>query len=366
MGSHSCSLSKYGVSSMVRKVKITAKESVDARTSKDQFILRQSKIQEQSNRDVETARAIFGDPKLGGVTQQEKIRTVGDLETGFQNVENVGELPRIRDPQETAERFFEARQEADRGKRDAAIKASGGTPVGGEETGLGSRPQELIGELQEKIDQPPEIQGTISEQNLEIQVKQREFFGKLFTGKASIAEIINEAKNFGTGLAITGGLAAGLTLAAPLAASAAVKAVIGSKVGASVVALSSSVGLYFIGGSLTDLNRGEIQTSRKIIGGMVEEGERIEADVRNGLDPSFAVNRLEEMANEIDKAEAGIKLATIHNAKYKFDKESLADQQDVVKAREAVRRRLRAVDNIAKLGTAALNPEALIQSIAER
>lgn len=231
------------------------------------------------------------------------------------------------------------------------------------------RIEPIIGELQEKIAQPPEIQGTLEDVRAQrvAQIEQnREFFGKLFTGKATSAEIIAEAKKFATAGAVVGGVAAGLTFAAPIAASTALKTVISSKVGASALGLAGSVGLYFVGGKLTDLDRGEIQTSKRIISGMVEEGERIEADVRNGLDSGFAVDRLEQMAVEIEKAESATKLASIYNLKYRLDDESLADQQDIIKAREAIRRRLRAVENIAITGTAALDVEALIAGLSQR
>ncbi len=151
-----------------------------------------------------------------------------------------------------------------------------------------------------------------------------------------------------------------------MVAATAVRVVIGKVVASQVGKLAIAAAGIFIGGKLTDLNRGEISTSRKIIQGMVEEGERIEADVRNGLDPGFAVDRLSTMADEIENAESAIKLATIYNIKYRLDKESLADQQSIIKAREAIRRRLRAVENIAVTGTAALNPEALLMSISQR
>ena len=346
--------------------KITAEESVKARTSKDRFILKQTKRREQINRDIETARAIFGDPKLGGVTQAEKIRTVGDLPTGFQQVESAEEIPRIRDPRETAERFFQARQESIQGVDPSTGRRTATLPseTGGVQEELGT--QELIGELQEKIDEPPELETDFKEQRATQVEQNREFAVKLFSGKATSGEIIAEAKKVAVAGAVVGGVAAGLIFAAPLVAATAVRVVIGKVVASQVGKLAIAAAGIFIGGKLTDLNRGEISTSRKIIQGMVEEGERIEADVRNGLDPGFAVDRLSTMADEIENAESAIKLATIYNIKYRLDKESLADQQSIIKAREAIRRRLRAVENIAVTGTAALNPEALLMSISQR
>ena len=229
---------------------------------------------------------------------------------------------------------------------------------------LGTQP--LIGELQQKIDEPPSLETPLGSIKAEQVEQNREFFGKLFSGKATKEEIITEAKKFVTAGAVVGGLAAGLTLAAPLVAAAAAREVIKKFVSSEVGKLAIAAGAVFVGGKLTDINRGEIATARKIIQGMVEEGERIEADVRNGLDPAFAVERLSTMAEEIENAESTIKLATIHNIRYRADDESKADQQAIIKAREAIRRRLRAVENIAVTGTAALNPEALLMGISQR
>ena len=247
--------------------------------------------------------------------------------------------------------------------RAAGVAGAGdiGTQARQEQTRQQLGTQPLIEELQQKIDEPPEIQGTITEESERIRAGQREFFGRVFSGEASSEEIIKEAKNFGTGVAITGAAVSSI-IVIPVAAGI----VMSSKVASLVSGLALATGGILAGGKLTDIDRGNIATARNIIQGMVEEGERIEADVRNGLDPSLAVDRLSQMADEIVNAESEIKKASIFNLKYRIDDESTRDQQAIIKAREAIRRRLRAVENIAATGTAALNPEALLMGISQR
>ena len=52
-----------------------------------------------------------------------------------------------------------------------------------------------------------------------------------------------------------------------------------------------------------------------------------------------------------------------HNLNYRVSKEYILDEQNVRSAREALLRRILAVENIAATGQAALNPEALMYNV---
>lgn len=93
---------------MPRKVKFTAEESVKADTRKKQEILRNTKIIEQGNRDIQTAHDIFADPNR---SDQQKRDIVGNLESGFVRVERADQLPTpARDPGMRAADMFAAKQ----------------------------------------------------------------------------------------------------------------------------------------------------------------------------------------------------------------------------------------------------------------
>ena len=98
---------------------------------------------------------------------------------------------------------------------------------------------------------------------------------------------------------------------------------------------------------------------------VVEDGERIEAANRNGLPSTDTISLLTTMADEVSSAEARIQELGNNNLQYRVSKEYILDQQNVRSAREALLRRVLAVENIAATGQAALNPEALMFDIGQ-
>jgi len=272
---------------------------------------------------------------------------------------------------------FEAAPTQEEQQAREAQQAEGRRAGISEEIGSG----DLREELQQKIDQPQDITPrTVSEilgnyfketqQQKQARAEEnRIFFGKLFAGKATKEEIVKNAKEFGLAAGIVGGAIASPFLL-PHVAGFAARTVIGKVVSGQVGKLATTgaaIGLSIVGaGAITDIERGEIQTQKEIITGMVEEGERIEADVRNGLDPAFAIERFRDMSNSLDEAERIIHQKGDTNIKYRSGREYLGVTQDLIGAREALRRRVRATENIAVTGTAALNSESLMQSVGER
>ena len=71
------------------------------------------------------------------------------------------------------------------------------------------------------------------------------------------------------------------------------------------------------------------------------------------------------MADELNSAEARIKELGIYNIKYRVDNQYILDQQRARSAREAILRRVLAVENIAATGQAAYRPEELLFDIAQ-
>ena len=93
---------------MPRKVTFTAEESVKADTRKKQEILRNTKINEQANRDIQTAQETFANPNL---SDQQKRDLVKNLESGFVRVERANQLPTAaRDPGLRAADMFAAKE----------------------------------------------------------------------------------------------------------------------------------------------------------------------------------------------------------------------------------------------------------------
>lgn len=239
------------------------------------------------------------------------------------------------------------------------------------------------GELQSKIDEPLDLAPdplleTTAGVGLQTSVK----LGNIAT--FGVAEYIREAMGINpteeqvdefskTGIGkVVGNVLlateAGIALFGAGAAAAYVAPLVAQSTMGTVV--SGSVAKFFGFSALAGLGAsatiGKIGTARKVIGGMVEEGERIEADVRNGVDPNFALARLEEMADQLDEAEATIKQVGQYDITYRLSDGHLADEQAIIKAREAIRRRINAVSNIALQGAAALDADALMLNAAAR
>ena len=236
----------------------------------------------------------------------------------------------------------------------------------------------LSAELQEKIAVPPSLApAPISEvikerrqESIASAKRKRKFFSNLVTGKATKEEIAKEVKNFATGAAIAGvGLAAAFAIQA-VAASTITASVLG-KLG-SITALKGSTvklgGFVAAGFGLQaafDFEGAEMDTYREVLQKVVEDGERLEAAQRNGLDPIFALGVLTEMEQGVAEAETRIKELGIYNINYRISKEYIVDQDKVRSARLAITRRIEAAINTARTGVASLPPEQLAFSIAQ-
>ena len=81
---------------------------------------------------------------------------------------------------------------------------------------------------------------------------------------------------------------------------------------------------------------------------------------RNGYPTGDSISLLQQMSDEIDEAERRIKEISNKNIQYRVRKEYITDMAQIRSAREAVQRRVTAVENIAITGQAAFNPEALM------
>ena len=219
--------------------------------------------------------------------------------------------------------------------------------------------------LTKQIENPQDISPQKTQED--IQRGQREFIGKLVTGKASKDEILKEIKNFAKGLGVAS-VVGGAVLSAPFIATSAAGTAIATQV------TSASTGVKVIaggliaeafGGKVTDINRNKINTMKARISGITEDGERIEASVGNGLPPEQAIAQLQTMIEAVDDSEQALKTLAITNLKYRVGKEYIADSDSIISARTSMRRRIQAIENIAIQGSASLNPEALILNASQ-
>lgn len=251
--------------------------------------------------------------------------------------------------------------------RQAVVPQQASTQLtqAGVEQQLGT--SELKGQLEGDIAAPPEIapksvaELIVGSQGVEGETG-KELLQRLLKGGGSVRDIKDAARAITGGAAVGAAVGSGLALLPTIATSAAATA-IGAKVGALSLTLGGSASLILagtVGGGPLDIDRGEISTQQQTVTKMVELGERIEASVRNGYDPTLAIQQLTQMSNAVDEAEASLKANAIFNVKYRTGKEYIKDQQSIIGARTAIQRRIFAIENIAATGGAALNPEELI------
>ncbi len=200
-------------------------------------------------------------------------------------------------------------------------------------------------------------------------IASREFQPLGITGVSASKQLLEDPKGqlkrAGVELAI-GASVGGLSLGAlsQLAARATmVTKVLGSK--GIVTALSvatTGLGIFVVGPGVFDYRGDEMETHRKIVQGVIEVGERIEAANRNS-DPITAPETIElltTISSEVDRAEQRIKELGIYNVQYRFAKEYLDDMDNIRSARIALLRRIDAVVNTAATGQAAFRPEELL------
>ena len=99
---------------------------------------------------------------------------------------------------------------------------------------------------------------------------------------------------------------------------------------------------------------------RKVIGGYVEDGEKLIAIERASGEHEFILGLLQQASDEIDAAEAALKLSGVKNIQNRIGKEYLDDMNNIRTARFAILRRLEEIELIASTGQAALKPEELL------
>jgi len=231
------------------------------------------------------------------------------------------------------------------------------------ETGAGA----LGEELQTQIEQPPSMKPDALITPNEFQAS-REFQPLGITGLSASARLLmnpeKELKRAGVELAIgsaVGSLSLGL-LSQIVAKAAITKSVMGGTVAVLKTAITG-LGIFLVGRSVFDWRGDEMDNLRSGLKKVVEDGERLEAAVRNGYSPENSVSVLQAMAEEVNSAEKRIKELGIKNLNYKVSKEYILDQQNVRSSREAILRRVLAIQNIAATGQAAMSPEELLFEI---
>ena len=228
--------------------------------------------------------------------------------------------------------------------------------------------ERLSSNLQNDILNPeslkPSFRGLL--QQIELQGEensQRDDLIKLFSGKLSEDEARTVVKNAAKGIAV-GSAVSLAALSIPFVATAVAGLAIRGAVTAKLSSFGGSIAglatLYIGGKGVFDVNGSEIDTFRNSLSKVVEDGERLEASVRNGQSPSEAIELLRQMSQEVDTAESEIKRLAQYNAQYRVSKEYITDQQKIRSARTAIFRRTLAVENIAATGQGVVDPEALL------
>ncbi len=235
-----------------------------------------------------------------------------------------------------------------------------------EATGAGALAEELESKILEKPSLKPEpilaeegVLGDIGRAGMRIE--DQTLIGKVALGMGvGLDPGVAPLKGAVSALAAVG---AGAFAAAPYvvgaAATGAVKSVMATKLLSLKGALASIV-IVAAGGGLLDWRGLEMNTQRKIIGGFVEDGEKIVAIDRATGDHETMLNLLTQAAAEIDEAERILKEAGNNNFQNKIAKEYLDDMNNIRTARLAVFRRVNEIILLAETGQAALKPEELI------
>lgn len=245
-------------------------------------------------------------------------------------------------------------------------EAEGRRAAFAEETGSAKLAEELKGKIAEPPSLAPEKQilGMTSEEK----AQQDLFFENVLKGRfksISKEDLQREAKNAAIGIGIVGG-----ALAAPVALSSATTAIKGAILGGKgsipgLAAATAGIGAFVVGPGIFDFRGDEMDNLRTALQKVVEDGERIEAAARNGLPTGDTINILTQMDEEISFAESRLKEIGNNNVQYRVSKEFRLDMARVRSAREAILRRVLAVENIAATGQAAVDPAALLFDAAQ-
>lgn len=144
------------------------------------------------------------------------------------------------------------------------------------------------------------------------------------------------------------------------------KAIIGAgSATATLKTITAGLGVFLVGPKILDFRGDEMDNLRTQLQKVVEDGERIEAANRNGFPSGDTIELLTTMAEEVAAAESRIQELGLFNLNYRVSKDYDLDQQRVRSSREALLRRVIAVENTAATGQAALRPEELLFNVEQ-
>ena len=147
--------------------------------------------------------------------------------------------------------------------------------------------------------------------------------------------------------------------AIPSVATMKVAAVMGGKLALLKTALAGVL-VFAGGGAVLDWRGKQMAVQREIIGGYVEDGEKLIAMQSAGLPPQTVQRLLQQASDEIDEAERVLMEAGRNNYENIYNKEWEDDMNNIRTARIAVLRRTIESENIAATGSAQLNPQQLL------
>ena len=247
---------------------------------------------------------------------------------------------------------------------------------------------DTLARLQEQILNQPSLEpGKLGEKTGEIGLSPLVAFGNAYTRalevvtgrqftRATTGELAKTGlgRLIGNAVLITGGALAAI-VGFPFIAGAVGRTVIGRSIGTRIASMSKATkGILSVGGlaaiglggrGVFDINGAEMETHRKILQGMIEDGERLEAVDRNLGETEFSIGLINDMIVEIDVAESALKELGNSNAQYRISEQWRDDMNNVRSARLALSRRIIAIENIAATGQAALRPDQLMWNLDE-
>jgi len=301
----------------------------------------------------------------GGISELERI------ELATARAERAGApIPILADGKFTDEADIKARQEEIEAREEQARLAGFQGETGSGELGQ-QLAQDILGA------QPVAPQGlaeTIAEMGLEPVEALAQFFGRYYGNQITddwSDEMAKTTFGKGFGLATVGAgalgvMAAGVLAAGAVSGTAAGVAIKGSVFGTNTALRTAVAGLalYTVGGGVFDYRGKEMDNLRQGMQKMVEDGERLEAANRNGLPSGDTIELLNSMAEEVSFAESRIQELGKWNLQYRVSKEYILDMQRARSAREAILRRVLAVENTAATGQAQFSPEKLLYTAA--
>ena len=163
------------------------------------------------------------------------------------------------------------------------------------------------------------------------------------------------------GAAITAGLLVGVAL--PSIVAFAARSVIVKSMTTKITSLNGvNKGLLAIAtaGGILNFNGLEMRTQRAIIGGYVEDGEKLIAIDKASGDHAYIIELLEQAAAEVDESERILQIAGRKNILNRISTQWKDDMNNIRTAREAILRRFEELNVIAVTGQATLQPDDLL------